>query len=218
MNEPEAIESSAETTASLSTAENPWHDRYLTIPNVICIARIMGSFVLIGLAVTGRTTAFVIGYVFLHFSDWVDGKLARWLNQRSVFGARLDSASDIILFGCLLVGSLILKRSLLREEFVWLIIPVAAFAVATGYGVWKFGRIPSYHTRAAKISNWLVLAGALALLLDWSVWPLRIACVAGTLTNMESIAITLVLPEWKADVSTLWQVWNGRVRSEPSEN
>ena len=75
---------------------SPYHDHYLTIPNVICVVRIIGSIALIPAAVHGYATTFVVGFIALSLSDWIDGKLARWLNQQSVFGARLDSFSDSV--------------------------------------------------------------------------------------------------------------------------
>ncbi len=182
---------------------NPYKDRRLTIPNVICVLRIIGSFCMLWLAFTGHANAFVITFVVLHLSDWVDGKLARWLHQRSDFGARLDSASDAILYGCLIIGSLILKWDVLRNEVIWLAIPLLSYAITSGYGLWKYGRVPSYHTYAAKWGNWVVLGAAVALLLDWSLWPLRFAAVFGTLTNLETTVITYMLPTWQADVLSL---------------
>jgi len=85
------------------------------------------------------------------------------------------------------------------------------YAITAGYGLWKYGRVPSYHTQFAKWGNWLVLAGAIALLLHWSLWPLRIAAVGGTLTNLETIAITYVLPTWNADVLSLREAQRIRV-------
>lgn len=185
------------------STESPYKDRFWTIPNVICIGRIIGSLVLLVMAFRDYPTGFAVMYVILHLSDWIDGKLARWLNQRSDFGARLDSASDAVLYSCLLLGCLVLKWEVLRQEALWLAAPLIAYGVTSGYGLWKYGRIPSYHTYGAKWTQWLVLAGALALLLDWSLWPLRIATVAGTLTNLEATLITYLLPEWHADVLSL---------------
>ena len=82
----------------------PYQNRYLTIPNVICVARFLGSLGILWFAFLGDATVFTIGFVVLSLSDTVDGRLARWLNQRSVFGARLDSASDATLYGCLAIG------------------------------------------------------------------------------------------------------------------
>lgn len=189
-----------------SAADSPYKDRYWTIPNVICFARIIGSFGLLWLAVADYPTAFIVSFLVLHLSDWVDGKLARWLNQRSDFGARLDSASDAILYGCLIIGCLILKWEVLQHEAIWLAVPLASYGISMCYGFWKYGRLPSYHTRLAKICNWMVLLAATALVLDWSLWPMRLTAVFGTVTNLEATAITYVLPKWKADVRTVLDV------------
>ena len=204
------LQKKSRSTTELLTTADPYKDRYWTIPNVICVFRIIGSFGLLWLAVAGLPTAFIISFFALHLSDWIDGKLARWLNQRSDFGARLDSASDAILYGCLIVGCLILQWEVLKPEVAWLATALASYCITTGYGLWKYGRVPSYHTRLAKIGNWVVLAGAVGLVLDWSLWPMRIAALFGTLTNLEATAITYVLPEWRADVLTVLDVLPSR--------
>jgi cardiolipin synthase (CMP-forming) len=115
-----------------SSADSPYKDRYWTIPNVICVVRIIGSFGLLWLAVAGFPTAFIVCFFVLHLSDWIDGKLARWLNQRSDFDARLDSASDAILYGCLIIGCLILKWDVLQPEAIWLVVALASYCITTG--------------------------------------------------------------------------------------
>ena len=44
----------------------------------------------------------------------------------------------------------------------------------------------------------------LAMLLDVSIWPLRIAILAGIATNLEATAMTHVLPEWTADLLSIF--------------
>ncbi len=212
----EESDNSADSTRPASEVDgrHPYKDRYLTIPNVICVARFIGSLGILWFAFIGNATVFVIGFVVLSLSDWVDGKLARWLNQRSEFGARLDSASDATLYGCLAIGSLMLKWKQLQPEVVWLTVPLVSYAVTTGYGLWKYGRIPSYHTYGAKYSQWLVLGGASAMLLDWSMWPMRVASMAVTLTNIEATAISFVLPTWRVDVLTLLHVLPKRSKQD----
>jgi len=195
---------------------HPYKDRYLTIPNVICFLRVLGSLCLIWVAIAGYAKVFVISFVGLSLSDWIDGKLARWLNQRSDFGARLDSASDSILYACLLIGSLILKWDVLQHELVWIGVGLGSYALTTGYGLWKYGRVPSYHTYGAKTTQWLVLGGAVAMLLDVSVWPLRVAVIAGTLTNLEATAMTYRLPVWTADVLSIRHVKAAQERDNQS--
>ena len=211
--QPDSSSDSARPAADVDGPE-PYKDRYLTIPNVICVARFLGSLVILWFAFNGNATVFTFCFIALSLSDTIDGRLARWLNQKSEFGARLDSASDATLYGCLVIGSVMLKWKQLQAEAVWLIVPLVSYAVTTGFGLWKYGRIPSYHTWGAKYSQWLVLAGATAMLLDWSMWPMRVASIGVTLTNMEATAISFVLPTWRADVLTLLHVLPKRPKSD----
>lgn len=194
-----------------------YRNRIVTIPNIICIVRLVGALSLFYFAITQNLGYFVGIFVVLSLSDWVDGRLARWLKQRSDFGARLDSFADSVLYGSLLFGLLWMKGEVLRQEAVWWIVGILSYVLTTGAGLWKYGRVPSYHTYGAKISQWLVLVGAVCLLLDYSLWPFRIAMLAGTLTNLEATAITWYLPEWRADVLTLFHVLPSRNESGRSE-
>ncbi len=86
------------------------------------------------------------------------------------------------------------------------------------YGLWKYGRICSYHTFSAKFSQWLVLGGAVALLLDWSLWPMRLAAVSVTVANLEGTAITYFLATWRADVYSLRNVLQTQLLPEESDS
>jgi len=180
--------------------DNSMRHRILTIPNVICFVRLLGALSLIYFAIANQTLIFTVIFVCLSLSDWIDGRLARWLNQRSEFGARLDSFADSVLYGSLLFGLIWLRWDVLQYEAFWWIMGLCSYALTTGAGLWKYGRIPSYHTYGAKITQWLILFGTVSLLLDFSTWPFRIAMLAGTITNLEATLITWILTEWRADV------------------
>jgi CDP-diacylglycerol--glycerol-3-phosphate 3-phosphatidyltransferase len=147
-------------------------DRILSIPNIICGIRFVGSFVLIGIAWLDQNELFLIIYLLLVLSDWVDGKLAILLNQCSVIGARLDSWADAALNAALLVGAVMMYGETLRAEIIWFIPPIAGYLLSTAAGFWKYRRWPSYHTRAAKIGGFLIMIGTIGLFTDWSLWPL----------------------------------------------
>ena len=187
-------------------AEGAYRDKFVTIPNIICAIRLVGAVWLFWLALQDKLHLFTGVFIALSLSDWIDGRLARWLKQRSDFGARLDSFADSVLYGALLFGMLLLRWDVLMQEMFWWVVGVLSYVLTTAAGLLKYGRVPSYHTYGAKISNWLVLIGAVCLLLDYSVWPFRLAMIGGTLTNLEATAITWYLPEWRADVLTLVHV------------
>ncbi len=194
----------------LEPRDEAYRDRLITVPNVICMIRLVGSIVMLALAWLGYRNAFVGFFVVLTLSDWIDGSLARWLHQRSDFGARLDSFADAVLYTALVLGVLLLCWEALRAELGWITVAVGSYVITTGAGLIKYRRVPSYHTFAAKKSQGIVLLAGVLLVLGISVWPTRLAALAVTLTNIEATLLTLVLPSWQADVSSLWKVLRER--------
>lgn len=187
-----------------------FRDRIVTIPNIICLVRLFGSAALFGFAFAQNARLFAGVFTVLSLSDWIDGKLARWLRQRSDFGARLDSFADAMLYTALGFGLILLQWETLQREFVWWIPAVLSYVVTTCFGLWKYGKVPSYHTYGAKISQWVILFGAISLLLDVSVIPFRLAMVSVSLTNLEATALTWYLKEWRADILTILHVMPGK--------
>ncbi len=208
------------TTQSKQSDMEPRDEDYrhwiFTLPNVICMLRLVGSFGLMALAWYGYRQSFVWLFVALTLSDWIDGRLARWLHQRSDFGARLDSFADAALYTALVLGVLWLCKDVLQNELGWIVVAVSSYVVTTGAGLIKYGRVPSYHTWAAKKSQAVVLIAGILLVLELLVWPTRVAALAVTLTNLEATLLTLVLPTWQADVSSLWKVLRDRKIAERS--
>jgi hypothetical protein len=94
----DGVKRSNEHNETLDVAEPEISNKILTIPNLLCLVRLVGSFILIPIAWQGRNEVFLWCFIFLAMTDWVDGKLAILLNQRTVLGARLDSWADAALY------------------------------------------------------------------------------------------------------------------------
>ncbi len=182
-------------------------NRVMTIPNIICLIRLVGCLILLPNALQGDSQLFLWLFLFLAITDWIDGKLAILLNQRSVLGARLDSWADAALYAALLFGLLAMYRETLSEELGWILPAIGTYVISTAVGFLKYRRWPSYHTRAAK-TGWLVtLIAVICLFSDWSIWPLRIATVTVVITNLEALLITLISPTWQVDVTSIYHAW-----------
>ena len=73
-------------------------DRILTIPNAISVARLLGVPVFLWLVLGVDTSTgdwWAVGLLIASgASDWLDGKIARALNQQSRLGQMLDPAAD----------------------------------------------------------------------------------------------------------------------------
>ena len=83
-------------------------DRLLTIPNLLSVLRLAGVPLFLYLLLGPRADGWaLLVLVFAGVSDWLDGKLARWLNQMSNLGALLDPAADRLYVFCTLLAFVI---------------------------------------------------------------------------------------------------------------
>jgi cardiolipin synthase (CMP-forming) len=83
-------------------------DRVLTIPNAISAARLAGVPVFLWLVLGPRTAVaddWAVGILIAAgLSDWLDGKIARALNQGSRLGQVLDPAADRLYIAATIVA------------------------------------------------------------------------------------------------------------------
>jgi cardiolipin synthase len=70
-------------------------DRVVTVPNALSLLRLLGVPVFLWLLLGPEADGWAVAILMVSgFTDWLDGKLARWLNQGSKLGALLDPAAD----------------------------------------------------------------------------------------------------------------------------
>lgn len=70
-------------------------DRILTVPNVLSFTRLLGVPVFLWLLLGPQwDVAAIVVLALAGISDYLDGKLARWLDQASRLGALLDPLAD----------------------------------------------------------------------------------------------------------------------------
>jgi cardiolipin synthase (CMP-forming) len=70
-------------------------DKIWTIPNALSILRLAGVPVFLYLLLVPKADGWALAIlVFSGITDWLDGKIARWLNQTSRLGMLLDPAAD----------------------------------------------------------------------------------------------------------------------------
>ena len=182
----------------------------VNVPNTLCCIRLVGSFVLVYLAVTSQGSLFLYAFILLIFTDWIDGKLAILLHQRTEVGARLDSIADAALYASLLFGLGWLKWDFIQQHWPWFAGIAFSYALTSLAGMLKFRRLPSYHTRMAKLSAHLVFIAVVCIFAGWAVWPFYVAATAVIVTNLEATLITILLKDWIVDVPSVISVRVGR--------
>jgi CDP-diacylglycerol--glycerol-3-phosphate 3-phosphatidyltransferase/cardiolipin synthase len=90
----------------------------LNVPNLVTLSRIILIPLLIGvfylpdawLTEQGKNVSATVIFIFAGITDWLDGYLARRLNQMSAFGAFLDPVADKLIVVAALLALLYLKR------------------------------------------------------------------------------------------------------------
>ncbi len=143
-------------------------DRVVTIPNALSVARIVVLPVIYLDLVSGRLLrAFVLLAVFAT-TDWLDGYLARRLDQLTRVGALLDPISDRILFVVVGIGFVVAGLLPLWALLVLLVRDVAVLVV--GAVLLLRGGTPPPVTRIGKAATFGLM---------WAFPTLLLAAVVG---------------------------------------
>jgi cardiolipin synthase (CMP-forming) len=115
-------------------------DRILTIPNAISVARLAGVpvflWLVLGMPHTAAKDWWAVGLLIAAgASDWLDGKIARALNQQSRLGQLLDPAADRLYIVATVVALAV--RAIIPW---WLVAVLAAREVLMAAVLWLLRR------------------------------------------------------------------------------
>jgi CDP-diacylglycerol--glycerol-3-phosphate 3-phosphatidyltransferase len=186
---------------------------FLTIPTIMTWARIVAIPLIIGVYYLGldlptKNLIATVLFVVFALTDWLDGYLARKLNQSSAFGAFLDPVADKIL----VCASLLILVHLTRVDvFVALIIIgreiaisalrewMAQIGASKSVAVHMIGKIKTVVQMVAI--PFLLFDGKLFGVIDTSLWGAWLIWVAAVLTIWSMIYyLQKAIPEIRARV------------------
>ena len=177
-------------------------DRVWTLPNLLSMLRLAGVPVFLWLVLGPEEDAWALVLLMVSgFTDWLDGYLARRLNQFSRFGQVLDPVADRLYILAVVVG-LGLREIIpwwvviilpLRDALLWLLVP---FLRTRGYSA-----LPVHFLGKAATFN-LLYAFPLLLLGDGEGTLAILADVFGWAFAVWGIGLY-----WWAGVLYAWQVY-----------
>jgi cardiolipin synthase (CMP-forming) len=167
---------------------------FLTIPTILTWTRIVAIPLIVGVFYLGLDPSFqnlvaTIMFVIFALTDWLDGYLARRLNQTSSFGAFLDPVADKFLVCASLLVLVHLKRA---DVFVALIIIgreiaisalrewMAQIGASKSVAVHMLGKLKTIVQMVAI--PFLLFDGRLFGLIDTGVWGTWLIWIAAILT------------------------------------
>jgi CDP-diacylglycerol--glycerol-3-phosphate 3-phosphatidyltransferase len=167
---------------------------FLTIPTILTWTRIVAIPLIVGVFYLGMKPSVqnmiaTVMFVLFALTDWLDGYLARRLNQTSAFGAFLDPVADKILVCASLLVLVYLQRA---DVFVALIIIgreiaisalrewMAQIGASRSVAVHMLGKL---KTTAQMVAiPFLLFDGVLFGLLDTRLWGTWLIWIAAVLT------------------------------------
>jgi CDP-diacylglycerol--glycerol-3-phosphate 3-phosphatidyltransferase len=156
----------------------------------------------------GWLLALIVVLAFV--SDVLDGVVARRAGAVTALLRRADSLADTLFY--LAVAWVLWRMSAdALRPYRWLIVAaLIGEMLAYSTALVKFRRVASYHARSARASG-IALVSAIVPLFAWhSAVLVPIALIVIVVSQLESIAITLLLGESRTDVSSLLVAWRSR--------
>jgi CDP-diacylglycerol--glycerol-3-phosphate 3-phosphatidyltransferase len=97
-------------------------DRWLTLPNLLTLARLPLAIVLFVCIAYQWWLAGLIVFALASLTDWADGFFARWLNLQSALGRSLDPLVDKVLVGGAFIFLIPVKGSELAPWMVTVVV------------------------------------------------------------------------------------------------
>ncbi|KIQ19068.1 CDP-diacylglycerol--glycerol-3-phosphate 3-phosphatidyltransferase [Rhodococcus sp. MEB064] len=146
------------------------HDRIVTVPNALSLVRLIGVPVFLWLLLVEHAYGWALVLLLVSgATDWLDGKLARLLDQSSALGALLDPFVDRLYVVTTLVGFVI--AGILPWWVALVLIGRDAILAATLLLYRRRGLAPPeviYLGKAATFVLMSALPFLLAARVDWS--------------------------------------------------
>jgi CDP-diacylglycerol--glycerol-3-phosphate 3-phosphatidyltransferase len=137
-------------------------------------------------------------------SDVYDGILARRWGTVTAALRISDTTADTFFYLCVLAAVILRHWPVLRARIGLLVALLIMEVLRISFDWLKFQRMASYHTYSAKIWGLLLAVATIALLcFDRGFWLLTLALAWGILSDLEGLAISLILPKWTHDVKSL---------------
>ena len=199
---------------TLTPCHNP--GMFLTIPTIMTWTRIVAIPLIVGIfylpdsvaTLQGKNLIATVMFVLFAATDWLDGYLARKLNQISSFGAFLDPVADKILVCASLLVLVHLNRA---DVFVGLIIIgreiaisalrewMAQIGASKSVAVHMIGKLKTVGQMVAI--PFLLFDGRLFGLIDTRLWGTWLIWIAAVMTVWSMVYyLKKAVPEIRARV------------------
>jgi phosphatidylglycerophosphate synthase len=155
-------------------------------------------------AVKGDGSAAAIILIAGFLSDIFDGVVARRCGVATEGLRRLDSAVDSVFYLAAAFCAWRLHPAAITEHRWWIAAVIGTLIFNHAIEYWKFRREASYHAWSAKLWGAALFTALVVLFASGDDRLLTIALLLGLVSHLENFLITLALPRWEHDVTSVF--------------
>ena len=177
------------------------------IPKILIIFRFFAGLMLVGISMTNVESAGIICAIILALgvlSDIFDGVLARKFNVVTDDLRLWDSRIDVIFWLCTAIALHILYPMLWQISWVMIVVLGIMETIPRIISHIRFKREASTHHILSKIFTLFLWATISFTFLNGKLGNLYwVTLFIGIISQLEAIAIMLIIPEWAVDVKSI---------------
>ncbi len=181
----------------------------VAIPYLLIAFRVFAGLAAVLLAVLmGQAAGFGCALLLAVgvLSDIFDGVIARRIGAATDRLRKFDSRADLVFWIGLTVALLRLHPNLSKDMLPLVGVLGALELGVHGASVIRFGKEASPHHILSKLFGLGLWALFTQLFVTGRGGEVQMGVFAlGVASELEALAITLILPEWRCDVSTVWK-------------
>lgn len=173
------------------------------IPNILSFLRIGGAAVLLFLE--PFSVEFYVVLVLSSLTDVFDGYIARERHCETLFGAKLDSAADLVLIFAVL-SRLFSENLISGWMFIW-ISAIALVKVTTAvFGFVKYHSLSFLHTFLNKAAGVSLMLFPFLLFVFGMEITAAICCTICSFAAVEELLLTLTSPKLDFNKKTILKI------------
>ncbi len=180
----------------------------------IALTRVIGFPLILVLTYMNERNLTAWAWVILFSTDFIDGYFAFFHGQESARRARLDTLGDVLLLFSGLAAFYVFEKDFFTDYLVPVFIVLGLYLFQFILALIKWRQPSSFHTYSAKLAAIAqVVFLSLTLIFEASTAIFYFAVILSILDATEDIILTLLLPEWQANIKGL--LWYRKKKEKP---
>ena len=178
-----------------------------SIPNMLSLSRIVAIPFLIYLAYQQHTNGFMLLFVLIWPTDFLDGYIARRFNQKTELGPKLDQIADILFLFTTLYAMVQLFPDVTsaNKHLIWAVILL--LVIQMGYQAIRFRKIVFMHNQLLRLGTFSTFFAIGFIYIYPHPFFMSVPLLLFILGLLETMAMFILFGPVDPDTRWLWHLY-----------